>query len=71
MHKDAYVVRELAKRVAEVAGKPVQNERRELWRRHNSLERTTPPIYIRAFAFHEVFDEGQLRCEDPDRKSVV
>lgn len=65
MHKDAYVVRELAKRVAEVAGKPVQNERRELWRRHNSLERTTPPIYIRAFAFHEVFDEGQLRCEDP------
>ena len=57
-------LRELAQRVAEIAAKPIQDERRTLWRNHNSFERTRPPIYVRAFAFDEWFDEQKLECED-------
>jgi len=64
--KDISVLRELAKQVAEIAAKDVQDRRRDLWRRHNSLQRTRPLIYVRWFAcLQEVFPEETLRCEDP------
>ena len=47
---DVSILRELAKQYADVAAKPVQAERRGLWRRHNSLERTRPLIYVRWLA---------------------
>ena len=50
MPDDRTVIRELARRVAEIAARPVQDERRDLWRRHNSLQRTRPLIYVRWFA---------------------
>jgi hypothetical protein len=61
---DAAVVRDLAARYRDVCADPVQARRRDLWRRHNSLQATPPPIYIRAFAFFEL-PESTLRCEDP------
>ncbi len=57
-------MRELAQQYAEVAAYPVQNERRTLWRRHNSLKKTRPLIYVRAFAWNEM-PHAQCRCEDP------
>ena len=48
--KDITILRDLAKRYAEIASKPIQDERRDLWRKHNSLVRTRPLIYMRAFA---------------------
>jgi len=42
--KDVAVLRELARQVAGIAARGVQDERRELWRRHNSLERTRPLV---------------------------
>jgi len=44
---DRRVLRELAKQYAEIAADPVQDERRELWRRLNSLEPTRPPVLVR------------------------
>lgn len=61
---DRQILRDLAKRYLDVAMAPVQDQRRDLWRRHNSLERTRPPIYIRAFAWQEM-PEAQCRCADP------
>jgi len=61
---DVRILRDLAKQYSEVAHKEIQGERRDLWRRHNSLVRTRPLIYVRAFAWREV-PESQLRCEDP------
>lgn len=65
MSNDIQIIRELAKEFMEIAGKPVQNERRDLWRNHNSFRRTRPLIYIRAFAFDEIFDKRKLKCQDP------
>jgi len=65
---DNDILRELAKRYLEVCAQPVQDERRDLWRRHNSLDHTRPLIYVRAFAWCEV-PESQCFCEDPFLRS--
>ena len=41
---DRMVLRELAKRVAEAAHRPIMDEKRSLWKRHNALERTPPVV---------------------------
>jgi hypothetical protein len=62
---DVNVLRELARRVAEIAAKPVQEERRQLWRRHNSLQRTRPLVLMRGMPFWpEVFPDDKLQCRD-------
>ncbi|MFW5745658.1 MAG: hypothetical protein ACOC2D_20470 [Spirochaetota bacterium] len=59
-------LREIAKRVRDLADDPVQNEKRDLWRRHNSLENTRPLIYARAFAWREVVSPSlEHVCTDP------
>lgn len=62
--KDVLILRDLAKKYAEVAGREIQRERRDLWRKHNSLERTRVLVHVRGFPEHEV-PEMQLVCEDP------
>ena len=37
--KERQVLRDLAKRVAGIAALPVMGERRQMWKRHNTLER--------------------------------
>jgi hypothetical protein len=61
---DIAILRELTAQYAEICQRPVMDARRDLWRRHNSLKRTRPLIYVRAFAWQEMPD-AELRCEDP------
>jgi hypothetical protein len=62
---DIAILRELAKRYADIAAKPIQEERRDLWRRHNSLERTRPLIYVRWLAAWHEAPQSKLACQDP------
>ncbi|MBN1558492.1 MAG: hypothetical protein JW951_10155, partial [Lentisphaerae bacterium] len=64
MNRDVDILRGLAKRYMAVCAEPVQQERRRLWRAHNSLKPTRPLIYVRAFAWREM-PEARCRCEDP------
>jgi len=57
----------LAKRVAEIAADPVQDERRGLWTRLNRLERVRPTIHVQAISgdiWEELLPDDQLRCTD-------
>jgi hypothetical protein len=63
MSDDRRILGELARRVAEIASKDVQNERRRLWAAHNSFKHVRPPIYIRAVADRETI-LPDLQCED-------
>jgi hypothetical protein len=63
--RDIAVLRELATRYADICAKPIQDERRDLWRRHNSLEPTRPLVYVRWFACANELIDPQLVCEDP------
>lgn len=62
---DVRLVRDLAKQVADLAADPVQDERRELWRAHNSFERTRPLIICGWEAAWPEHPDAANRCEDP------
>jgi len=62
--KDRTILRDLAKRVAEVAALPVMAGRREMWRRHNRLKRVRPMILVfPEGAWRELLPETTLACE--------
>ena len=63
--RDIEIIRGLAERYAEIAALPIMDERRDLWRRHNSLERTRPLVYMRWLAAWNEHPESQLQCTDP------
>jgi hypothetical protein len=44
--RDREILRDLAGRVAEIAELEVQAERRELWKRHNSLKALRPMLLV-------------------------
>ena len=57
--KDKQIIRELAKRVAEVAELPIMAERRRLWKAHNSLKSERPMVYVSAEgAWRELLPPG-------------
>ncbi|MEI7633565.1 MAG: hypothetical protein WCK47_04715 [bacterium] len=64
---DKNILRELAKRYAEIAHHQAQIERSELWRRVNRLERTRAPInfHVEEFCWLEILPDAGLQCVDP------
>lgn len=61
---DKIVFRDLAKKYMEICNNPVQDKRRVLWKKHNSLKKTIPLIYVRAFAWQEM-PQSMCVIEDP------
>jgi hypothetical protein len=66
MSSDITILRELAKRYAQAAAKPVHDQRRDLWRRHNGLVATRPLVICTGlFFWHELGLYDNLQCRDP------
>jgi hypothetical protein len=67
-NNDILIIRHLAEQYAEIARLPIQDERRELWRKHNSLQKTRIPIlcswYWGSLTDSTLLAE-QLACKDP------
>jgi len=62
--RERSVIRELAKRVAEIAAGPAQEEKKRLWLRHNALEKARPLIFADPEnAWYEIIPATQLQCE--------
>ena len=65
---DIAILRDLTRQYVEICNRSAMDERRDQWRRHNSLKRTRqdrrPLIYVRAFAWREM-PASELQCEDP------
>lgn len=63
---DLFVLRELAKQVAEIAALPIQEEKRRLWRNLNALKPERPMVMIDQVCWNEmnIGDELTMRCED-------
>ena len=61
---DRQILRNLAHEVAELAALPIQAERRELWKKHNSLQPTRPMILVfPEGAWEELLTGNDLLCE--------
>jgi hypothetical protein len=62
--RDRLILRELAQQVAELAERPVEKEKRELWYRHNALESTRPLVFCDPEnGWNEILTPDTLRCE--------
>ena len=69
---DKHILRELARRVAEIAAEPVQEERRQLWKKINSLEPCRIPFVLSLGGTpikYEYVPESELTTTDPVAKS--
>ncbi len=68
---DRNLLRDLAKRVAEIAALPVMEQRRRDWMRHNALQRVRPMILLfPEGGWRELLPDSALRCEDEEARGV-
>jgi len=59
------ILRNLAQKVAEIASKPVEKEKIELWKKHNSLKPTRPLIFCDPEnGWNEIIFENDLKCQN-------
>ena len=63
---DKTVLRRLAEQRAEIAALPVQEERRELWRRLNDLEPVKPLVWVNEICWWEFVEEEDLQLQTQD-----
>jgi hypothetical protein len=61
---DREVLRRLAGRLAELAARPVEAQKRDLWYRHNALEPTRPVIFCDPEnGWNEIITAAEMECE--------
>ncbi len=67
LKKDRDILRELGEKISKIAAMPVNEQRKELHRRINNLEKAKPTIHIYEVPWHEmnVNDELKLKTRDP------
>ena len=57
------MLRRLASRVAELAARPIEEEKKQLWYRHNALEHTRPVVFCDPEnGWNEIITGDQLEC---------
>ncbi len=65
------ILRDLARRVAEVACLPIQQRRRQAWKLHNSLKSRQPMIWLSPEgSWRELVPESSLRCEGKTARGI-
>lgn len=70
---DKKVIRELSKKIMEIASLPVQEKKREMWRKLNGLEDVRPMVWIDEIPwgeFENSEEELHLRCTDKFARDV-
>ncbi len=65
------LLRDLARQVADVAALPIQDERRNLWKKHNALQSTHPLILIfPEGSWAELLPDAVLQCQDQHARAI-
>jgi hypothetical protein len=64
--RDLGILRELAKRVAEIAALPVQQETISLWKALNDLSPARPMVNLDVLPWHELDVDGELALQTED-----
>jgi len=64
--KEVSILQELAKKVLELANRPEENVKAELWTAHNDLEETRPLIFADPEnGWNEIITQEMILCNDP------
>lgn len=63
---DRAILQPLARRVAALAARPLEQAKRQLWSRHNALQPTRPLVFCDPEnGWHEIFPADRLACDGP------
>ena len=69
--QDRAIVRELARKIAEIAARPEQDEKREIWYAQSSLKPVRPPVYCSPEgSWEELLPEEALECEERGAREI-
>lgn len=69
--RDKRILRDLAKRVTEIANFPIMAKRREIWKRHNRLERVRPMILVfPEGSWQELLPQSVLCCDEKRARRI-
>jgi len=69
--KDRVTIRDLANRIAEIAARPDQDQKREIWYAQSSLKPIRPPVYCSPEgSWVELLPPEALACEDEDARGI-
>jgi hypothetical protein len=69
--KDRVIIRDLAKRIAEIAARPEQDGKREIWYAQAALKPIRPPVYCSPEgSWEELITEADIACEGEDARRV-
>lgn len=61
---DRTILQPLARQVAELAARPTEEEKQQLWLRHNALQPTRPLVFCDPEnGWHEIFPAERLACQ--------
>jgi hypothetical protein len=61
--QDREILRRLAGTMAELAARPIESEKRDLWFRHNALEETRPVVFCDPEnGWNEIITDEQMEC---------
>lgn len=64
--REKRVLRDLAAKVAELAARPIEEEKKRLWTNHNDLRPTRPLVFCDPEnGWNEIITQDQMRCESP------
>ena len=58
--RDKKTLRKLANRIAEIAFLPVQEEKKQMWKKLNSLNPVRPLVWLEEICWHEMDVDGEL-----------
>ncbi len=68
---DRTVLRELARRIREIAALPVMQRRRELWKKHNALRGERPMILVfPEGSWRELLTDDELSCTQEQARKI-
>jgi len=72
MNSDKQILKDLAKRYMELCFRDCEDKKRELWKKHNSLKKTSVPILCTWHAWSNVniMLEDQCQCRDPELRHI-
>lgn len=63
-NRDREILRRLAAKVAELAARPIEEEKKKLWYKHNDLETVRPLVFCDPEnGWNEIITEDQIECE--------
>ena len=68
--KDKAILRDLAKKRAEIASLPIQEEKKELWRGLNCLDPVRPMILFEIYSLEGFLADYEPGCQDETMRNV-